>query len=179
MNKKLIVVGVLSLVVLTLGLAGYAYAQGQSSPPDEYPYGPDMMDGYGGHVDEMMGSGYGMMGSGMMGWQGGEGPMHEGMIASLAESLDLSPQEIEASHDGGESIWEIAAAEGLTDEEIRQLMFSTHDAVFTEAMNEGLLTSDQADWMNDHMNQMWTGDDDHCGGMSGNENGVRWHGMDW
>lgn len=94
MNKKLIVVGVLSLVVLTLGLAGYAYAQGQSSPPDEYPYGPDMMDGYSGHVDEMMGSGYGMMGSSMMGWQGGEGPMHEGMIASLAESLDLSPKRL-------------------------------------------------------------------------------------
>ena len=185
MNKKLIVISVLSLVVLTLGLAGYAYAQGQSSPPDEYPYGPDMMDGYGGHVDEMMGAGYGMMGSsmmgsGMMGWQGGEGPMHEGMITSLAESLDLSPQEIEARHDGGESIWEIAEAEGLSDEEISDLMFSAHDVTLADAINDGLLTQDQADWMNDHMNQMSDGEfGNHCDEENKNNTNTRWHGMNW
>ena len=37
------------LAVLTLSLAGYAYAQGQPPPPGEYPYGPDMMNGYGGY----------------------------------------------------------------------------------------------------------------------------------
>ena len=174
MNKKYIVIGVLSLAVLSLSLAGMAFAQGQPPPSSEYPYGPDMMDGYGGHDYEMMGYGFGMMG-----WEGEEGPMHESMIDSLAESLVLSPQEIEARHDAGESLWEIAEAEGLSDEGIRELMFSSHDATLENAEINGWLTPEQADWMNEHMNQMWDGDYDHCGGVSGNEAGVRWHGMNW
>lgn len=179
MNKNIIVIGVLSLVVLTLGLAGYAYAQGQPPLPSDYPYGPEMMNGYDGHDDGMMGSGYGMMESGMMGWEGDEGPMHESMIDSLAESLALTPQEIEARHDAGESIWEIAVAEGLTDEEVSELMFSSHDAALENAEINGWLTPEQADWMNEHMNQMWTGDGNHCGDMSGNEAGIHRHGMNW
>ena len=57
MNKKFIGIGVLSLVVLTLSLAGFAYAQGQPPQGREYPYGSDMMDGYDGHDYGMMGYG--------------------------------------------------------------------------------------------------------------------------
>lgn len=214
MNKKFIGIGVLSLVVLTLGLAGFAYAQGQppqgreypygpdmmggfggygmggngpkssfnngqgqTSTPDEYPYGPDMMDGYNGYG--MMGGGYGMMGSGMMGWNGQEGPMHEVMIDSLAQNLNLTPEEIETRHDAGETILEIARAEGLSNEEIRDLMFSVHDTVLEKAVNDGWLTQDQADWMVEHMNQMWGGDYAHCGNNTWNGAGVGWHGMGW
>ncbi len=178
MNKKFIVIAVLSLAVLTLSLAGYAFAQGQPPPPREYPYGPDMMNGYGGYDYEMMGTGYGIMGYGMMDLDGDEGPMHESMIDSLAETLALTPQEIEARHDAGESIWEIAVAEGLSDEEIKELMFSSHNAALEDAEVNGWLTPEQTDWMDEHMNQMWSGDYDHCGGVNGNEAGVRWHGMD-
>lgn len=209
MNKKFIGFGVLALIFLTLGLAGFAYAQGQPSqgrdypfgynmmngydghnygimgsgynfsqdqttPPGGYPYGPDMMDGYG-----MMGDGYGMMGSGRMGWYGEQGPMHELMIDTLAQKLNLSPQEIETRHDAGESIWEIAQAEGLSDEEIQDLMFSVHDTVLESAVSEGWLTQEQADWMNEHMNQMWDGNFDHCGGGTWNETGIAMHGMGW
>jgi Spy/CpxP family protein refolding chaperone len=174
MNKNFIVIAALILAVLTLSLAGYAYAQGQPPPPSDYHYGPDMMDGYSGHDYGMMGYGYGMMG-----WDGEEGPMHESMIDSLAESLDLSPQEIEARHDAGESLWEIAEAEGLSDEEIRELMFSSHDAALENAEINDWLTPEQSDWMNEHMNQMWDGDYDHCGEVSGDETGVHRHGMNW
>jgi len=179
MNRKFFVIAVLSIAVLTLSLAGYAFAQGQPPPPREYPYGLDMMNEYGGHDDGMMGSGYGMMGYGMMGWDGDKGPMHGSMIDSLAESLALTPQEIEARHDVGESIWEIAVAEGLTDKEISELMFSSHDAALEDAVLEGLLTPEQVERMNDHMNQMWDGDYDHCGGESGFDSNTRWHGMNW
>ena len=114
-----------------------------------------------------------------MGWNGEEGPMHEAMIDALAESLDLSPEKIESRHDASESLWEIAEAEGLSDEEIRELMFSSHDAALEDAEVDGWLTPEQADWMDKHMNQMWNGDYDHCAGVSGNEAGVRLHGMDW
>ncbi len=159
--------------------ADYDYPQDQTSPPSEYPYGPDMMDGYGGYGFGMMGDGYGMMGSGMMGWNGDEGPMHEVMIDSLAQSLNLSPEEIEARHDAGESIWEIAEAEGLSEAEIRELMVSAHDTVLENAVSEGWLTQEQAVWMDEHMNQMWDGDYNHCGGGIWNEAGVGWHGMGW
>ena len=45
-------------------------------------------------------------------------------------------------------------------------------------MQESMILS-LADRMNKHMIQMWNGDYDHCGGVSGNEAGFRWHGMDW
>lgn len=176
MNKNLIVIGALSLVVLTLGLVGYAFAQGQPPSQSDYPYGPDMMNAYGDYHDEIMGNGYGMMGYGMMGWHGEE---HEAMIESLAESLGISPEEIDARHDGGESLWEIAEGEGLSYEEIRVLMFSAHDTAFEDAVDKGWLTQEQADWMDGHMNQMWDGELDHCGGMSWDESGTRWHGMGW
>ena len=185
MNKNFIVIGALSLFVLTLGLAGYAYAQDQPPQPGDYPYGTDMMNEYGGHDYGMMGSGFGMMasgmmGSGMMGWEGEEGLMHESMIDSLAESLDLSPQEIEARHDAGESLWEIAEAEGLSDEEISVLMFSAHDVTLADAINDGLLTQDQADWMSDHMNQMSDGEfGNHCDEGNENNTNMGWHGMNW
>jgi hypothetical protein len=152
--------------------ADYGYSQDQTSPPGEYPYGPDMMDGYGGY-------GYGMMGAGMMGWYGDEGPMHEVMLDTFAQSLNLSPQEIEDRHNAGETLWEIARAEGLSEAEIRELMFSAHDTVLENAVSEGWLTQDQADWMDQHMNQMWDGDYNHCGGGTWNGAGGGWHGMDW
>jgi hypothetical protein len=213
MNKKFIGIAVLGFIVLTLSLAGFAYAQGQpphgreypfgsdmmngydehdygmmgygyrdylqdqTSPPSEYPYGPDRMDGYGGYG--MMGDGYGMMWSGMMGLNGEEGPMHDIMIESLAQSLNLSPEEIEARHNAGETLWEISRAEGLSEAEIRDLMFSAHDTVLENAVSEGWLTQDQADWMDQHMDQMWDGDYNHCGGGTWNGAGGGWHGMDW
>lgn len=174
MRKNLIVIGVLSLVVLTLGLTGFAFAQGQPPVQGDYPYGAEMMGGYHGY-------GYGMMDSryGMMGWNGGEGPMHESMIESLAEELNLSPQELESRHDEGETFWDIARSEGLTDEEIRQLMFSVHDAAEEKAISNGWFTPEQADWMDEHMNQAWNGDFSHC--ADGTEFGVGngWEGMSW
>ena len=180
MKKKFILIAGLSLTVIALSLVGYAFAQGQPPPPREYPTGPDMMNKFSGYDYETMGDGYGMMGSGMMSWNGEEGPMHESMIDSLAASLELSSEEIEARHDAGESHWEIAEAEGLSDEEIKELMLSSHDAALEDAEVDGWLTPEQADWMNVHMKQMWDGEyGNHCDGESGYNSNTRWHGMNW
>ena len=183
MKKNILIVAVLGIAVLTFGLAGFAYAQDQTPPTPEYPYGPNMMNdgsGYGrGSGHGMMGGfgGYGMMGSGMY---GDEGPMHEVMIASLADALGLSADEIEARHDAGETIWDIAAAEGLSTEEIQDLMFAAHDSALEDAVANGWLTQEQADWMDGHMEQMWDGDN-HCGGSGFNGTTGRGHmsGMNW
>jgi len=94
MKKTWIFVAILSVAVLALGVTGTIYAHGPNpgTPDEPYPYDP-RRGGYG------MMSGHGMMGSGVY---GEEGPMHDDMIASLAETLGLSADELEARHDAPE-----------------------------------------------------------------------------
>jgi hypothetical protein len=181
MKKTLLIVAVIAVSVLSLGLAGYAYAQTQTP---EYPYDSGMMgnnDGYGrgmmsGYSDHGMMGGYGDYG--MMGWNGKEGPMHDAMVTEVANALGLTPEEIEARHDGGESIWEIAESEGLGTEEIQNLMDSAHDLALEDAVAKGYLTQEEAEWMNSHMETMWEGDN-HCGKQNGSGFGSHRGGMNW
>ena len=166
MKKTLLIVAVLSITVLTFGIFGYAYAQGQTTPSSGYPYGSGMMGdntGYGRYSHGMM-SGFG--GHGMMDWNGEGGPMHDAMITALADALGLSIDEIAARHDAGETLWEIAEAEGLSIEEIQELMFSAHNDALDDAVANGWLTQEQAEWMDTHMEQMWDGGS-HCDGNFG------------
>ncbi len=71
------------------------------------------------------------------------------------------------------SVWEIAEAEGLSDKEDRKPRFSSHETALEDAVIVGWLTPEQAEWMNEQMNQMWNDDYDHCGGARGNEARVR------
>ncbi len=162
MKKTILIAAFLTIAVLAIGVTGIAYAHGPyPGTPDgaPTPYGP--MGGYG-----MMGS-YGMYGE--------EGPMHEAMIAAVAEALGLSPEEIEARHDAGETIWDIAAAQGLTDEEIRDLMLTAHDSALEQAVAEGWLTAEQAEWMDAHMESMWNGEyGNHCGGSGWGNMSMNW-----
>ena len=189
MKRTLLVVGIVSIAVLAFGLVGFAYAQSQNS---EYPYGPGRMGDYDGHgpgmmgVDDDYGFGHGMMGSyghgigsGMMGEYG---PMHESMITAFAEALDLTPEELETRHDAGETLWEIAEAEGMSAEEIQELMFSAHDTALEDAVANGAMTAEQAEWMDAHRDQMWSGDyqeggfGGHCSGGGWRNNNFRWQG---
>jgi hypothetical protein len=177
MKKILLVVGIVSITVLAFGAVGYAYAQNQTPPGLEYPHGSGMMGDLDGYEHGMMG-GYG---HGMMGLNGEYGPMHGSMVAALAEALAISSDEIEARHDAGETMWEIAESEGLSAEEIQKVMSSTHDNALEDAVANGLMNEEQAEWMDDHMDQMWSGDyqdgafGGHCGG-GGMYNNSRWQG---
>ena len=166
MKKILLITVGFMVAILVFGVAGFAYAQSQTPPTPEYPFGSGMMGGgYG------RGYGRGMMGgSGMMGWDGEYGPMHDVMIAALAEALDLTTEELEARHDAGETMWQIAESEGLSAEEIQDLVLSAHDKALEDAAANGQLTEEQAEWMDAHMDQMWNGTyqdsgfGGHCGG---------------
>jgi hypothetical protein len=164
MNKILVGIALLGIALLTFGGVGYVYAQTQTPPEPPYPYGPGMMGGYRGYGHGMMGFGHGWMG-----FDGGEGPMHQSMVSALAGALDLSVEEIESRHDAGETLWEIASAEGLSDEEIREVLDAAHDSALDDAVANGWLTEDQAEWMDEHMDGMWDYEGDfggfggHCG----------------
>jgi hypothetical protein len=166
MKKNLLIVAVISVAILALSLAGFAYAHDRTPSTPEYPYSPGMMNGYSD------------FGRGMMGWSGEEGEMHDAMIAALADTLGLSAVQIETRHDAGETLWEIAETEGLSVEEIQELMFSAHDVALEDAVANGWLTQEQAEWMDTHMEQMWDGDR-HCSGggysgISGHRGGMSW-----
>jgi len=182
--KKILLVAVgFIMAVSVFGVAGFAYAQNQTPPTPDYPYGPGMMSGYDGD-----GYGHGMMGGygrgyghGMMGWNGEFGPMHDTMVAALVDALDITPEEIETRHDAGETLWQIAESEGLSAEEIQTLMSSAHDISLEDAVANGWMTEEEAESMDAHMDQMWSGDygngafGGHCGGRGGNTNS-RWQG---
>ncbi|NIR66279.1 MAG: hypothetical protein GWN61_18635 [candidate division Zixibacteria bacterium] len=165
MKKTFMIATIIGVSVLALSLAGFAYAQSQTPADPIYPWGHGTMHGFGGF--------------GMMGWnQGEEGPMHEAMVNELAELLGLTEDEIEARHDAGETMWEIAQAEGLSDEEIQEFMFSAHDFALEDAVANGWMTQEQAEWMESHMDQMWQGGN-HCEGGRYNGTTNPRSGMNW
>ena len=160
MRKRIIIgisiVALAALAVVGLAWARTAYAQTQTPPAPGYRYG--MMGGqYGG---------YGMMGN----WD--YGPMHDYMVAALAETLNLTPEEVQSRIDNGETPWQIAQAQGLSEEQIQQAMLDAHDKALDKAVEAGLLTQDQADWMDQHMESMWSGDFGGFGGCHGPVNGA-------
>jgi hypothetical protein len=136
MKKIFLTGGLLVLLVLALGIAGLAYAQSETPP---YPgYGPGMMGGRGG----------GMMGGG---FSGEYGPMHTYMIEAFAEALGLTPEELQSRRDAGETLWQIAESLGFSQDEFGQLWVDARTDALDQAVADGVITQEQADWMNQHM----------------------------
>ena len=140
-KKLLLVLTGFILAVVVFGAAGFVYAQTQN-PPDLDDVCPFCGTGEGY-------AGRGQRGSGMLGlsYDGEYGPLHEAMLTALAEALGLTPEELEAQRAVGESMWQIAADQGLTAEEFTTLMLEARTAALEQAVAEGLMTQEQVDWM--------------------------------
>jgi hypothetical protein len=116
----------------------------------------DEVYGFGGMMGERgYQQGSGMMGRraygiGMMG-ERGEGPLHEYMISAFAESIGLSAEEVETRHDDGESLFDIAIAEGIAEEDLTELFLQVREAALGAAVADGVITQEQADLMVEHM----------------------------
>ncbi|GAB4577466.1 MAG: hypothetical protein Fur0022_01970 [Anaerolineales bacterium] len=157
MKKILFVLTIAGLIVLALGVAGFAYAQAQTPPP--LPgYGPGMMgtgngNGRGGMMGQGSGSGHGMMGMGT-GMMGEMGALHEYMYPAMAAALGLTPEEFTARHAAGETFWDMAEAQGLTSEEAWPLMQTARAEALQQAVADGVITQAFADQMLTHMEGM-------------------------
>lgn len=143
--KKLLIIGaVLALALVAFGAAGLVYAQTQTPPTPETPifpgYGPGTMGGRGG-----------MMG----GFQSGSfGPMHDYMVEVYAQALGITEDELQDRLAGGENMWQIASSLGFSEEAIPGLMIAAHTQALNKAVEDGVLTRQQADWMIQRMAQM-------------------------
>src|SRR3990172_3716598 len=150
--KKIFVIGAaIGAVVIALGAAGLVYAQTQTPPSPNSPYG-GFGPGFGGgmHGPGMMGGGFRCQAA-----AGGYGPLHEYMINALAEALGLDAGDLEERLATGETLFEVAEAEGYTAEQFRELMIEARATALSQAVADGVVTQEQADWMQSRMNQMW------------------------
>ena len=145
--RKILIIGTLvGVVVLALGAAGLAFAQSETPPAPPNPsysgFGPGTMDGRGGFG--------GMMGGNRTDV---EGPLHAYMIAAFAEALGLTPEELETRRDGGETLWQIAEAQGISSEDFATLWTDARTAALEQAVSDGVIAQEQADWMIQRMAQ--------------------------
>jgi hypothetical protein len=172
-NILFFLAGALVAAVVLAGV-GFAYAQTQN-PPNQAPgYSGGMMGG---------GRGFGLMGGGRGQASDFEGPMHVAMVASLAEGLDMTPEALQAELDAGKTAWQVAQEKGLGLDDFRTLMDEAHDKALGQAVADGILTQEQADWMGSRMDQAqangFGAGNGPCGGMGfsnwGGGRGGRWN----
>jgi hypothetical protein len=115
--KKTILIVALTLLALAALSVGVAFAQDENPP-------------FGGR-----------------GPADGSGAIHDYMGQAMADALGLSVSEFETRHDAGETFYDIASAQGFTTEEIPALMQDARTAALDAAAKDGVITQEQADWM--------------------------------
>ena len=140
------------------GTCPYGYEQG---------YGRGgMMGGYAdGTCPGLNGEGYapgGMMGRrangfgpGMMGGRGfaqGEGILHDYMISAFAGVVGLTVDEVNTRITEGESLKEIAIAQGTAEADLPELITQVRQDAINAAVADEVITQAQADFMLERMN---------------------------
>jgi hypothetical protein len=69
------------------------------------------------------------------------------MEKAMADAVGLSVTEFESRHDAGETFYQIALAEGYSAEEIPALMQDARDKALDAAAADGVISQEQANWM--------------------------------
>ncbi len=161
MSKNIIIGVVVALILFAAaGTIGFFWGRASDNVMGFSPFG--MMgrwdgDGYGSRGG-MMDNHYagnnprsGMMGGrGMMGYRDDDnryGFMHDEMTAALAEKLGMSATDLQSRLDKGESFTQIAESKGFTGEKYTTLLTEAHTSALDQAVKDGKVTQEQADWM--------------------------------
>ncbi len=130
MKKLTFGIVIMAVLAIALGSVGSVFAQSEPPSPGSGPWsGEDRPGRCGG------------MGDRDKGW------MHDEMIAAVANQLDLSASELESRLENGETMANIASSEGLTEKEFVVMMKDAREQVIDQAVEDGYLTQQQADWM--------------------------------
>lgn len=137
MNKLLKSLVVLAVVAIAFGSATAVFAQ--SSTPQGAGPGVGFTNG------RSAKGGGGMLAAN--GTSPQSGLLHDAMIAFFAEEFDLSVEELNKSVEDGETLAAIALEKGLTFDEFRALMIDARAVALEQAVTDGTLTQEQADWL--------------------------------
>jgi len=152
MNTRSIVIASVLALLVAFGAFGLVYAQAETPANPDVPYGrgrmgvirrgeayPGVMGGFRGNIPA-----------------GEEGPLHEYLLPALAEAFNLTPEELEARHEAGDTLWELAESQGFTAEQFKELVLQTRSEALNQAVADGVITQDQADWMLSRMSRGWS-----------------------
>ncbi len=131
MKMKVFLMVIVAVVALAVGSVGVAYAQSPTQAQAGWMSGRGSQTG---------------MGSGVNGT--GSGILHDQLIAAYAEALVIPVADLEVRLDNGETMSQIALSTGLTFEQFRTLMIDVRTQAINQAVNDGVLTQAQADWIN-------------------------------
>jgi len=140
MKKLVFSLAILAVVAIALGTTASVFAQA-STPQALAPE-----SGYG------MGMGGRGARGGMTGQNAGvgtlDGFLHDSMVNVYATELGLSVDDLNSRLENGETMAQIASSKGLTVEQFNAMMVEARSQALVEAVKNGDLTQEQADWMN-------------------------------
>ncbi len=125
MKKTLVLLVAVGVLALTFSAVSNAYAQ-ETIPPTSPFEGRGPRGGFAGAAD---------------------GPLHDLMNAAIADALGVSVEELDAAHQAGQTAWDLAQVQGLTSDEFAALMADARNTALTQAVADGLITQEQANWM--------------------------------
>ena len=79
---------------------------------------------------------------------GEDGLLHDYFIAAYADALEgIDAAELEKRLEDGETMSEIALSTGLTFEEVKDLIAEVRTLVLEQALADGVITEEQAEWL--------------------------------
>lgn len=146
MKKTLFVITVLAVGLAAFGIAGSAYAKNAS------PMNPEI-----GMVNQANGNGHG----GTMGDGTGipmeqninlDGLLDETMSSNIAEALGITVDELKAREAAGETLVDIGLSLGFDIDTILSIRVDARTDALTQAVADGLITQEQADWLLSRIN---------------------------
>lgn len=85
--------------------------------------------------------------------QTGDGLLHDYMITGFAEAFDLDVADLQARIDAGETMYDVALSLNYTPEQFTELMVTVRTDAINQALADGVITQEQADWMLDRLAQ--------------------------
>lgn len=129
MKKTILIAGLIVAALAVLGV-GAALAQGPA------PFGGN------GPMTLAPGASAGV--------QTGGGYLHTYMVTALADELGLSVEDVNARLAAGETMYDIAIADGVKPEDFPALMIEVRSSALRAAVKDGVITQEQADWMSSH-----------------------------
>jgi len=130
-----VALGLVGALVVLLGAVGVAYAQGPQPPVGDRPfYGSESCD---------------CAGQTARGW--GWGRRGFSLVDATAEVTGLTEDEVIAALQEGQTFAQIAEAQGVDSQALVDAFLADREAALEQAVTDGRLTQEQADWMLDEM----------------------------
>ncbi len=106
-------------------------------------------------------------------------PLHPYMVDALAAALKMQPADVETALSEGKTMYDIALAAGVAEADIPALLQGVHQTALAKAVEAGVITQAQADWMLQRMAQRGYGNGACTQDGSGMKYGRGMHGGRW